>query len=485
MTWDKDTEVFLNDFRSGRIQRIRDDLEGILFPFDFDNVEKVAQDWVRLGDYEDRVADYREAALEADGEDDSETFRNAFKDIIFIDKRIKAKRDFAYDSLENAIVEYEERFSKDFKSADIRSLQESKESLRRIIAIADAVRYEKVLEYGRGLEAVCDEKIGRLREQRNNDRERSLAYEDLLNEAQEGLSGSASARRLRDIRQRLRERGLASGDGEERSQIDEMIERYDTVIDERRSMKQGRLRRSLLKGAAAVTVIGALYLGVGAVGDLRERMRLRSEQRQERMLSETHHPAPVTASYAASLTTGSSLDGVLTGDKRAIIDHLSPVLGRQPVTLYVEKGSDKSYIIERGRSGSEVVYGPFSHTDGSDPSPKEREGQRSTPEGIYHIMDLRYFGDRKVAPFGRGFYRIDYPNAADKLAGRTGSGVGLCSAADYRVEQAIRDGRDVMHSGVAFSDDDFERVRSIIGDGSSTQVVIEDYGRRPLPELGR
>ena len=55
-------------------------------------------------------------------------------------------------------------------------------------------------------------------------------------------------------------------------------------------------------------------------------------------------------------------------------------------------------------------------------SQKEREGDRKTPIGVYHVTSW-IPGGKLPNLYGSGAYPINYPNARDRLVGRTGHGI--------------------------------------------------------------
>jgi murein L,D-transpeptidase YafK len=55
-------------------------------------------------------------------------------------------------------------------------------------------------------------------------------------------------------------------------------------------------------------------------------------------------------------------------------------------------------------------------------SQKEREGDRKTPIGVYHVTSW-IPGGKLPDLYGSGAYPINYPNARDRLVGRTGHGI--------------------------------------------------------------
>lgn len=67
----------------------------------------------------------------------------------------------------------------------------------------------------------------------------------------------------------------------------------------------------------------------------------------------------------------------------------------------------------------EKVVATFRSVFGSNPAPKAREGDRATPIGRYMLHPAR------ASRSWNWFMPIDYPNADDKKAGRTGRDVGL------------------------------------------------------------
>jgi murein L,D-transpeptidase YafK len=60
-------------------------------------------------------------------------------------------------------------------------------------------------------------------------------------------------------------------------------------------------------------------------------------------------------------------------------------------------------------------------------SQKEREGDRKTPIGVYHVTSW-ILGGKLPDLYGSGAYPINYPNARDRLVGRTGHGIWIHGA---------------------------------------------------------
>jgi hypothetical protein len=82
------------------------------------------------------------------------------------------------------------------------------------------------------------------------------------------------------------------------------------------------------------------------------------------------------------------------------------------------------YVIELSATGEVQVLRTFPATFGTVDGMKSREGDRKTPHGFYFIKGI-HEKDRQANIFGGLFLELNYPNADDVAAGRTGSGIGI------------------------------------------------------------
>jgi hypothetical protein len=143
--------------------------------------------------------------------------------------------------------------------------------------------------------------------------------------------------------------------------------------------------------------------------------------------------------------------------------------------FYYDKAVNKASLYKREGDVFTLVA-QYKGTSGVDPSPKEREGQSSTPEQIYVatevVMDAGH--DPRCDP---GFLRLNYPNAQDQQAGRTGGGVFISGTSDPARLAAIDAGKNSTHSAVSFKPNDFRDIVSKFQSYGRVPIVIENSGR--------
>ena len=89
-----------------------------------------------------------------------------------------------------------------------------------------------------------------------------------------------------------------------------------------------------------------------------------------------------------------------------------------PYALLVDKENQQLIVYESRRDGIFEKL-RFRCSTGEVPGPKERSGDKKTPEGVYFIVNR--FSSRDLTPvYGTRAFPLDYPNLLDKMAGRTG-----------------------------------------------------------------
>jgi hypothetical protein len=116
---------------------------------------------------------------------------------------------------------------------------------------------------------------------------------------------------------------------------------------------------------------------------------------------------------------------------------------------------------------------------GSNPFPKSEIGDRATPEGIYRVLALDAYPDKK---FGSRKINLNYPNMIDKTLSRTGGGIVMCGAGTTERELAVLRGENFSHGGIILTDYDAERVYAMISrDPKRTAYIIETQGREAIP----
>jgi hypothetical protein len=510
----KGLEHIVNDYASGKIPRMNEKVDGLLLPFNAKNLEKVKKDWELLKGYEREVQEYKGIMLDhADEKADSKLFSQAADDIVNIGKRIKMKREYVQDALEEAAVEARQELKGCLEKRGVESLREKKVALKAIKDLAHATEQEGMARLLSSVEDLYTKGIEDEIARETQEAAEKEGYTSLIGQARSVLGGSPGRKTLTFMRSRIDD--ALRSEGPTRGQADDLtglLKGYDTALA--RSDGHARENRKLATKiglyVAGIGIAGYLAIkGLGLAGDAIDGYRAKragekATQQTEQYASELETIEQEIAQRRQELSgleTALVQKGGVTASRRQekektpaapnrsdakyqdVVEHLAPVLGDAQWTLYVEKDANETYLIKREDSQYQI-QGPFLHSDARDPGQKIREGQMRTPEGIYRIDNFTYFGpDGKSDLLGLGFWRIDYPNQEERRRGYTGSGVGICSAADQGVLDAIYSRMDVMNCGISLSEEDFETIRRSIGNGAGTQVVIEDRKDRPLQGL--
>jgi len=93
-------------------------------------------------------------------------------------------------------------------------------------------------------------------------------------------------------------------------------------------------------------------------------------------------------------------------------------------TILVDKKTKAAFIIDFDDNRPKLTKEYQGLLFGGKEGDKKTEGDKRTPEGIYHVTS--FIPDEKLdARYGTGAFPINYPNALDKIEGRNGSGIWL------------------------------------------------------------
>ena len=99
-------------------------------------------------------------------------------------------------------------------------------------------------------------------------------------------------------------------------------------------------------------------------------------------------------------------------------------MGKQPNFVLADLSENRLYIYERDEQEKMQQVANYYISMGRAGAGKKREGDRGTPLGVYHIVEL--LPDSEVSElYGIGALPINYPNDWDLKKGRTGSGIWL------------------------------------------------------------
>lgn len=105
----------------------------------------------------------------------------------------------------------------------------------------------------------------------------------------------------------------------------------------------------------------------------------------------------------------------------ALPEQLLKLPSATPAAIFVDLEAYRMYVFEQ-RAGRFVRTRDFYVSIGKGGAEKRFEGDEKTPVGVY-IVDSYLPGERLPDLYGVGAFPINYPNAWDRLKGRTGSGI--------------------------------------------------------------
>ena len=516
MVWTAETERLINDWKSGRLEIMKDDLDNVVIDFQENDYDAIKQGWEKILGFEEMARMYSQAAMGLESFEEIDVVRKASQDIAAINSRIRVKKACAEDYIDSQVIAYHKRLDGINEKGSMPWLQESKSALMDVQEAARAIGYLSGQEHVASLEQLYDQRIKLLLRADRHEKEEEVRRDDEVLQKKKYLSGQARMHDLRKHKSRLEHLLLLEERAPRREKIEELIATYNVAIENKSADRKAK-GYALIKWAAAAmiasTIMYAGYRGIKGAGTLAQTQvaSIKNKRFEERLeayaaeinkqkqaltmieqekrarqeeLTKINKAMPQQQSQvdqAGVFLTGRTNKQGRANANASLMDHLRNVLPLAEYTLYIDKSDNITYLLQT-INGTSSVLTTLRHTDSSRSEPKTREGQRGTPEGVYHIDSFEYFGDRKNKSLGRGFWHIDYPNAHDQSKGYTGSGVGICSASNERIKEAISSSQDVMHSCIALTDPSFEKLRSYIGNGHTTQVVIEDE-HRPLGEL--
>ncbi len=148
-----------------------------------------------------------------------------------------------------------------------------------------------------------------------------------------------------------------------------------------------------------------------------------------------------------------------------------------PYLFWVALSDGRLHVLERLLSGQyrEIENIPISI--GKQGYGKEVEGDQKTPVGIYTMTS--FIEDERLDDFyGLGAYPIDYPNAWDRLSGRTGYGIWLHGLPKGVDERPLLD----SNGCVVIDNSKLDKYSEYIVTGKSTMVLTETLDWLEQPE---
>jgi murein L,D-transpeptidase YafK len=140
---------------------------------------------------------------------------------------------------------------------------------------------------------------------------------------------------------------------------------------------------------------------------------------------------------------------------------------RQTHAIVVDAGHWRVYVYENS-AGMPRLVEDYYVTVGKRGIEKEREGDKKTPVGVYHVVS-RIPGSKLPDLYGWGAFPIDYPNEWDRARGRTGYGIwlhGVPSDTYARAPQA-------SDGCIAFANPDIAALAGRVQVGATPVIIAE------------
>lgn len=135
--------------------------------------------------------------------------------------------------------------------------------------------------------------------------------------------------------------------------------------------------------------------------------------------------------------------------------------------ILVEKQSQTFYIYKNGSEGIKQIYESACST-GEVTGPKEKAGDKKTPEGVYFLIDE--YEDKYLTPiYGKKAFPTDYPNFVDRRRGKNGSAIWI-----HGTDKALKP----MDSNgcVAMENADVVKLSDYIRLNATPLIILENMG---------
>ena len=141
--------------------------------------------------------------------------------------------------------------------------------------------------------------------------------------------------------------------------------------------------------------------------------------------------------------------------------------------IYVDKDQQQLLYLQREEEWN--CKQGFPVTLGVNSAPKQKEGDKATPEGIYTINQRIY---NQNARFGPARLILNYPNRLDKQKGRTGNGIIITATSFEAYTKGLKEKRNVTNGSIVLYKKHLQTLeKSLAGNTYGIPVIIEDSGR--------
>lgn len=140
-----------------------------------------------------------------------------------------------------------------------------------------------------------------------------------------------------------------------------------------------------------------------------------------------------------------------------------------PYAILVDKNQHRLYVYENtGSDRPPRLVADYYCVLGRIPGNKKVRGDQKTPEGVYFVTS-RIPGARLPSRYGYVAFPLDYPNAYDARAGKTGDGIWL-----HGTDEGFYSRPPLDSDGcVVLANDDLQRVMRYIEPGITPVVIAE------------
>ncbi len=140
---------------------------------------------------------------------------------------------------------------------------------------------------------------------------------------------------------------------------------------------------------------------------------------------------------------------------------------RQRHAIVVESDRSRVYVFQNANGTLRLVENYYT-TLGKQGIPKEREGDKKTPIGVYQVVS-QIAGKKLPDLYGWGAFPINYPNEWDRLRGKTGYGIWLHGVPSdtYARAPLASDGC------IALANPDIEELGSRVQVGATPVIIAE------------
>lgn len=144
--------------------------------------------------------------------------------------------------------------------------------------------------------------------------------------------------------------------------------------------------------------------------------------------------------------------------------------------LVVEKSTHQLFLYEFGGNEAPKLFKKYQIATGKITGNKDVQGDKKTPEGIYHFQRfhssetlISKYGDTGLI-YGAGAFTLNYPNEIDRRKGKTGGGIWLHSTDD---DKRVSKGLDSRGCVVAV-DADLKDISQYIDLTNTPTIIVQD-----------